>query len=509
MEQSVIDKISPVGHLNYYYAGWRNGKIGSISNVNGDCIYRFIETKRDDNGHLYEIHKNIEDNPIVIKGIVGWWLLYRTNSTNRFVSDFKDAKIESLVIREYFDKYTEMRYQQFRKLHRDNPDTLFWDWDFEFYAKYIIPFEMPLNKATEALFDYISDSDIMQVRKIMNSYIKYLKICRLEKGIYVSNELKVLRAIEYSNEFMLEDLEDDEINTTLDFLESKGYIKVAWTEGHTFEDVRVLDKGRAYMKQLETGEILPNEYRPKRKEVKPDVINKPIDNNETEISEIKEEYKRRSFNLKVNTRKLEKLYDLLSKQDEEGKRYIDGDMQKYNDAEDATGLSKAELKEYKPEAIDKMLFNLVFSGKDTDVVIVWVGDANELLYFIDTLHNTWLDEKNRLLDRQKPGPKIWQLTRLRFFNGKPRKVLDERTGKDVFIKDPVEFSEKAFSHKNTPKNTTRLDDIITMLAPAKKKEVEDEVCEEFNEYENYETKNTHNIGQLSNKGFHDVNHKRK
>ena len=53
MEVSVLDKISPIGHFNYSYDGWRNGKIGSISNVNGDCIYRFIEADRDDNGHLY------------------------------------------------------------------------------------------------------------------------------------------------------------------------------------------------------------------------------------------------------------------------------------------------------------------------------------------------------------------------------------------------------------------------------------------------------------------------
>lgn len=71
MEESVLDNISPIGHFDYYYNGWRNGKIGAISNVNGDCIYRFIESTRGDNEHLYRIHKNIEENPIVIEGIVG------------------------------------------------------------------------------------------------------------------------------------------------------------------------------------------------------------------------------------------------------------------------------------------------------------------------------------------------------------------------------------------------------------------------------------------------------
>ena len=252
MEESVLDQISPVGCFDYYYDGWRNKKIGSISNVNGDCIYRFIETKRGDNGHLYRIHNNNEDNPIVIEGIVGWWLLYRKNPTNRLISDFKDAKIESLAIREQFDKYTELRYKQFKDLHRDDPDTLFWDWDYEFYTKHIIPFEMKLNKTTEALFDYISDSDIVLVRKVMDAYIEFLKRSRSSKGFYVSNDLKVLRSIKYSDEFMLEDLEDFEVNAILDELEGKGYVKVAWTEGHGFEDVRLNDKGRAYMKQLES-----------------------------------------------------------------------------------------------------------------------------------------------------------------------------------------------------------------------------------------------------------------
>ena len=156
-------------------------------------------------------------------------------------------------IREQFDNYTQIRFEQFKNEHRDDPDTWDWDWEYQFYAKAIIPHEIGFNKQSEALFDYISDSDIALVRAVMNNYIKYLKKCRSEKGYRVSPELLVLRSIDTLNEFALEDLEDYEINTVLDRLENEGYVKVAWVEGHSPEAVRLLDKGRAYLKQLEEG----------------------------------------------------------------------------------------------------------------------------------------------------------------------------------------------------------------------------------------------------------------
>ena len=506
MEESVLDKISPVSYVVYDYNGWRNGKTGSISNVNGDFIYRFIETERGDNGKVYGIHKKIEDNPIVIEGIVGWWLLYRKNRTNRIVSEYKDAKIESLAIREQFDKYTEKRYKQFKDSHRDDPDTLFWDWDYEFYTKHIIPFEMKLNKTTEALFDYISDSDIVLVRKVMNAYIEYLKRCRSDRGFYVSNELKVLRAIEYSDEFMLEDLEDFEVSAILDDLESKGYVKVAWTEGHGFEDVRLLDKGRAYMKQLETGEIKTEDKLLTRHEPQPVNVRKP--KNPCPPKQ-KKDYSRYSFKLNVNNKKLENLYSMLSKRDNTGKRFIDGEMQNFNETTKCLPLGKEEIKLYKSVDIDKMLFNQVFAGIETDVRIVWRGDAVELWYFIYTLYNYMVNDI-RLLDKSGSGPGIWQIVRSRFLNGKARKVFDERIGIEVETDEPIEFGEDAFSKyspKNSLSNPSVLDAIINKIAPPRDKSDKEVIEEDFNQ-QRYDMKSPSAPEQLG-KGFHDTNHKSK
>lgn len=250
MEESVIDKIS-ANNIRYYYEGWRNGKHGSICQQNG--IYRFVEMARGKSGMLDDVNRNEEDNPIVAKGIVAYWLQFNSRM---------DTVIKRLTkynceipkdIREQFDTYTQIRFEQFRKEHRDDPNTWDWDWEREFYTNVIIPYEIAFNKQSEALFDYISDSDIALVRSVMNSYIKYLKKIRTEKGYQINPELLVLRVIDSGDETKQEDLEEFEVNTILDKLEEKGYIQVAWIEGHKPEAVKLLDKGRVYLKNLEEG----------------------------------------------------------------------------------------------------------------------------------------------------------------------------------------------------------------------------------------------------------------
>lgn len=253
MEESVIGKIS-ASNIRNYYEGWRNGKHGSICQKNG--IYRFVEMARGKSGMLDDVNRNEEDNPIVAIGIVAYWLQFNSRMDTVIKRMTKYNCEIPKDIREQFETYTQIRFDQFRKEHRDDPDTWDWDWDQEFYANTIIPHEIGFNKRTEALFDYISDSDIVLVRSVMNSYIKYLKKIRTEKGYQVNPELLVLRAIDSGDDTKQEDLEEFEVNTILDKLESNGFIKVAWIEGHKPEAVRLLDKGRAYLKHLEEGSVV-------------------------------------------------------------------------------------------------------------------------------------------------------------------------------------------------------------------------------------------------------------
>lgn len=251
MEQTVLDKIS-ANNIRFYYEGWRNGKHGSICQRDG--VYRFIEQARGKAGLLDDIKRNEDDNPIAAVGIVAYWLMF--NSKKELVlkrlTQYKNGNPQD--IREMFDNYTKERFVQFKAVHRDDPNTWDWDWEHEFYAKYIIPHEIELNRISEALFDYISDSDINLVKAVMKNYIKYLKKCRIEKGYRVSPELLVLRAVASQDDTKYEDLEDYEVNTILDKLEGEGFIRVAWISGHRPEGTRMLDKGRAYLKQLEEGE---------------------------------------------------------------------------------------------------------------------------------------------------------------------------------------------------------------------------------------------------------------
>ncbi len=252
MEESVLDKIS-TNNVRFYYEGWRNGKHGSICQKNG--IYRFVEMARGKSGMLDDVKRSEEDNPIVAIGIVAYWLQFNSRM---------DPVIKRLTkynceipkdIREQFDNYTKIRFEQFRKGHRDDPNTLDWDWEYEFYVNTIIPHEIAFNKRTEALFDYISDSDIKLVQAVMKNYIKYLKKCRADKGYQVSPELLVLRAVDSQDDTKYEDLEDYEVKTILEKLKDEGYIDAMWVHGQKLPWVcKILDKGRTYLKQVEEGE---------------------------------------------------------------------------------------------------------------------------------------------------------------------------------------------------------------------------------------------------------------
>jgi len=252
MEESVLDKIT-TSNWCFYYEGWRNGKKGGFVQKQG--IYRFHEKIRTKGGNLDDVHDKEEDNPIVAIGIVAYWLIFNSRKDN-VIKRLTRYRVEiPKDMKEQFENYTKVRFEQFKIEHRDDPFTWDWDWEYEFYTKYIIPHEIELNKMSEALFDYISDSDIALVKAVMMNYIKYLKKCRADKGYQVSPELLVLRAIDSQDDTKYEDLEDYEVKTILEKLKEEGYIDAMWVHGQKLPWVcKILDKGRAYLKQVEEGE---------------------------------------------------------------------------------------------------------------------------------------------------------------------------------------------------------------------------------------------------------------
>ena len=277
-QKSSFDNILPINIYNYVI--WRNGQDGAIIDINNDLIYRFVEAKRYDDGELKDYNYDINDIPIVAVGILAFWLKHRRNG-NRLLERFANGTREVEDFLELFDWFTQIKFDQFKENNKKNPDTWDWDWNYEFYTRYIVPHEMHMNKLAEALFDYISDEDISYARSIMRNYIAYLKKNRSKFGYVMNKELLVLRAFSTGDVFQLEDLEDYEVSTILDELEEKGCVYVARIEGHGYEGVRLLDKGKAYLKELEekrqTPEIPPSENSVQKETFVESVLNDKLD----------------------------------------------------------------------------------------------------------------------------------------------------------------------------------------------------------------------------------------
>ena len=248
MEKSLLDWIPKAGgHMNLYCNEWVNGKEGTISDYSGHSVYRFYPMTVDPNdGHLITDTTN---NPIVATGIVGYWLHFR-KSANRLATMFQP---DQKNIIEMFATYTEDKFAQYKDSFCDHPSLWRRNLEREFYVDFIIPNELKLNKQTEALFEYITPNDCLIVKEVMDEFIDYLKYKRTEMGYVDHPQLKVLRYLDSGDKFVLEDMPDYEFNTICDELEKGGYIKVYWVEGHVPEDVKLLDKGKAYMKLMEKG----------------------------------------------------------------------------------------------------------------------------------------------------------------------------------------------------------------------------------------------------------------
>ena len=248
MEKSLLDWIPKAGgHMNLYCNEWVNGKEGTISDYSGHSVYRFYPMTVDPNdGHLITDTTN---NPIVATGIVGYWLHFR-KSANRLATMFQP---DQKNIIEMFATYTEDKFAQYKDSFSDHPSLWRRNLEREFYVDFIIPNELKLNKQTEALFEYITPNDCLIVKEVMDEFIDYLKYKRTEMGYVDHPQLKVLRYLDSGDKFVLEDMPDYEFNTICDELEKGGYIKVYWVEGHVPEDVKLLDKGKAYMKLMEKG----------------------------------------------------------------------------------------------------------------------------------------------------------------------------------------------------------------------------------------------------------------
>lgn len=250
--ESYLDHIPQ--HPNYHSTiKWYNGKVGEISDVENVNVYRFYEGNYD---HTVEISQG-KEFPAVFGGISAYWIKYRKRKTVKLeLYRHFSLAIGPIIEKdtpEIFEEYTGRRYEELHDEYMSHPDNWDWDWDFVFFVKTIIWKELVLNSAVKvAMKGFLPPEEEELVCKLMDNYIKYLKKQRKAKGYEVSSEYLVLRGVQdEKSECYFEDLDRATIISTLDALEAKGYVKVAWVEGHDFEDAMILPKGKERLRELE------------------------------------------------------------------------------------------------------------------------------------------------------------------------------------------------------------------------------------------------------------------
>lgn len=185
MEQSVLDRIKQGNHVASDFI-WRNGKMGVITDMKYSGKYRFFECYIGENGMLHRRHPGhepIENNPLVCIGITADWLENRKGPAG---------------IKRIFDVYTKRAFEDFKYKLRNDVKTVYWkddDWEKYFYM-FSIPQEEHKNEVSEALFEYVTESDVEQLRGVMKSYIEYLEMCR-DKILTLQEDEIVRRLVPY------------------------------------------------------------------------------------------------------------------------------------------------------------------------------------------------------------------------------------------------------------------------------------------------------------------------
>ena len=150
---------------------------------------------------------------------------------------------------------------------------------------------------------------------------------------------------------------------------------------------------------------------------------------------------------------------------------------------------------------NKIVFNAVFSGADTEYHIIWKGSAKELGYFINQL------EARGVLSWKK-GPRKWQVTRFRIWKRTQISEASESSGKRIVNYTYEPFEKKAFNGSLVPADTTKLDSILNMIAPpVEKNGIRGEIEKEFRDNANFEEDNDNDRGEILSGAFRDTSHK--
>ncbi|MBR5393667.1 MAG: hypothetical protein IK144_01130 [Bacteroidaceae bacterium] len=166
---SECNKYVIVFHNSYWY----NGKMGSITDAQGDCVFRFYEAREGKLGAEI-ISEKPEDNPLVATGIVAYCIHNRLNENKTFEKLHLSKFVVKSVINQFIG-YTAQLFDKYKVKREQEPDSWRCNIEAEFYDKIIIPLVQQQNKESEALFEYVTPDDCIYLRGIMQEYILYLE----------------------------------------------------------------------------------------------------------------------------------------------------------------------------------------------------------------------------------------------------------------------------------------------------------------------------------------------
>lgn len=178
--KTYIDNIYVPG-INNCFIKWENGKNGAISDIDSNCILRFLETNSEQTHYKYNEQERKEKSEIVASGIVAWWLFYRRTEA---VSDI-------------FENYYQMRFKQYKDKREKEADSWKCNFEKEFLFNHCLTQEQTCVNTSQALFKYVSEEDGIQIQNVTNNYWEFVENKKLQIYITKHMDSEELSNLEY------------------------------------------------------------------------------------------------------------------------------------------------------------------------------------------------------------------------------------------------------------------------------------------------------------------------
>ena len=135
---------------------WANSKVGIFEDYDNSYLYRFREANST-REHYVEREEENKQGPVIFCGFVAWLMKHWGNDTVQI-----------------FESYINTRLAEYKNTHNTAPDALKRDLCAEFYNQHEEQ-EKPLVKQSEALYEYLTDTDVKTIKQYIENYFEYVQ----------------------------------------------------------------------------------------------------------------------------------------------------------------------------------------------------------------------------------------------------------------------------------------------------------------------------------------------